>query len=446
MSDDSFLPFDLPAVCRKKVSANFDGGAISSDGGLLLLREADRRLGLTRMLASCMQDRRDPGRISHAVEEMLLFRMLAIACGHEDADDCDALREDPLFKLAAGRLPGSGAPLCSQPTMSRFENMPTRMGAARLTAMMVDLFCRSFPKRPAAITLDIDDTCDPVHGGQQLSLFHAHYDTRCFLPIHIYDVASGKPVVVFLREGKTPSGTEVRLVLKHLVRRIRRHWPKTSITFRGDSHYGRPEAMQWCEANTIGYIFGLSGNSVLHRKVYEAADALKVMRAEQGADKLRGFTETRYAAASWTAERRVIARFEATKLGFDTRYIVTTLTGDAQHLYETVYCERGQAENLIKMHKVQMASDRTSCQSAIANQVRLVLHTGAYWLMLALRNAIPATHELAKAEFDTLRTKLLKIGARIIETASRIHVHLASACPNASLFRLIAGRLAAAGP
>jgi hypothetical protein len=446
MSDDSFLPFDLPAICRKKVAANFDGGAISSDGGLMLLRQADRRLGLTRMLASCVQDRRDPSRISHAVEEMLLFRMMAIACGHEDADDCDALRDDPLFKLAAGRLPESGAPLCSQPTMSRFENMPTRMGAARMTAMMVDLFCKSFAKQPAAITLDIDDTCDPVHGGQQLSLFNAHYDTHCFLPIHVYDVSSGKPVVVFLREGKTPSGKEVALVLKHLVRRIAKHWPKTRITFRGDSHYGRPEAMAWCEANGIDYIFGLAGNSVLHRQVYEAADALKVTRAEQGADKLRGFTETRYAAASWTVERRVIARFEATTLGFDARYIVTTLTGEAQHLYENVYCQRGQAENLIKMHKVQMASDRTSCQSAIANQVRLVLHTGAYWLMLALRNAIPATHELAKAEFDTLRLKLLKIGARIIETASRIWVHLASACPNASLFRLIAGRLAAAGP
>lgn len=446
MNDDSFLPFDLPAICRKKVSANFDGGAISSDGGLLLLREADRRLGLTRMLASCVQDRRDPSRISHAVEEMLLFRMLAIACGHEDADDCDALRNDPLFKLAAGRLPGSGAPLCSQPTMSRFENMPTRMGAARMTAMMVDVFCKSFAKRPAAITLDIDDTCDPVHGGQQLSLFNAHYDTHCFLPIHVYEVSSGKPVVVFLREGKTPSGKEVALVLKHLVRRIAKHWPKTRITFRGDSHYGRPEAMAWCEANGIGYIFGLSGNSVLHRQVYEAADALKVMRAEQGADKLRGFTETCYAAASWTTERRVIARFEATTLGFDARYIVTSLTGDAQHLYEKVYCERGQAENLIKMHKVHLASDRTSCQSAIANQVRLVLHTGAYWLMLALRNAIPAAHELARAEFHTLRIKLLKIGGRIIETASRIRIHLASACPNASLFRLIAGRLAVAGP
>jgi hypothetical protein len=446
MSDDSFLPFDLPAVSHKKVSANFDGGAISSDGGLLLLREADRRLGLTRMLAACVQDRRDPSRISHGIEEMLLFRIMAIACGHEDADDCDALRNDPLFKLAAGRLPESGAPLCSQPTMSRFENMPTRMGAARMTAMMVDVFCKSFRKRPAAITLDIDDTCDPVHGGQQLSLFNAHYDTHCFLPIHVYDVSSGKPVVVFLREGKTPSGKEVALVLKHLVRRIRKHWPTTRITFRGDSHYGRPEAMEWCEANGIDYIFGLAGNSVLHRQVYEAADALKVTRAEQGADKLRGFTETHYAAASWTAERRIIARFEATTKGFDARYIVTTLNGEARHLYESVYCQRGQAENLIKMHKVQMASDRTSCQSAIANQVRLVLHTGAYWLMLALRNAIPATHELAKAEFDTLRIKLLKIGARIIETTSRIRVHLASACPNASLFRLIAGRLAAAGP
>ena len=446
MSDDTSLPFDLPAASHKKVSANFDGGAISSDGGLLLLREADRRLGLTRMLASCVQDRRDPSRIIHPVEEMLLFRMMAIACGHEDADDCDALRDDPLFKLAAGRLPESGAPLCSQPTMSRFENMPTRMGAARMTAMMVDLFCRSFAKQPAAITLDIDDTCDPVHGGQQLSLFNAHYDTHCFLPIHIYDVSSGKPVVVFLREGKTPSGKEVALVLKHLVRRIRKHWPTTRITFRGDSHYGRPEAMAWCEANGIDYIFGLAGNSVLHRQVYEAGDALKVLRAEQGAAKLRGFTETRYAAASWTVERRVIARFEATTLGFDARYIVTTLTDEAQHLYENVYCQRGQAENLIKMHKVQMASDRTSCQSAIANQVRLVLHTGAYWLMLALRNAIPTTHELAKAEFDTLRIKLLKIGARVIETASRIRIHLASACPNASLFRLIAGRLATAGP
>jgi len=377
---------------------------------------------------------------------MLLFRMFAIACGNEDADDCDALRKDPLFKLAVGRAPESGDPLCSQPTMSRLENMPSKIEAARMTAAMVDLFCQSFPVEPVSITLDIDDTCDPVHGQQQMSLFHAHYDTRCFLPIHVYDVESGKPVVVFLREGKTPTGKEVGTVLKHLVRRIRKHWPTTAVTFRGDSHYGRPEAMEWCESNGIGYIFGLAGNTVLDRLVYDAADALKVSRAEQGADKLRAFAEIRYGAKSWKLDRKVIARLEATTLGFDARYVVTSLPGEARYLYEDVYCVRGQAENLIKLHKVQLSSERTSCQSPVANQVRLVLHTGAYWLMLALRNAIPAAHALAKAEFVTLRSKLLKIGARIIETASRIRIHLASACPDADLFRLLAGRLASTGP
>ena len=446
MHDDSLLPFDLPAVQRKKMTAAFDGGSISSDGGLLLLREAERRLGMSAMLAKCIRDRRDPTQISHQIDEMLRFRMLAISNGYEDADDCDALRSDPLFKLAVGRAPESGDALCSQPTMSRLENMPSKIEAARMTAALVDVFCQSFPAQPASITLDIDDTCDPVHGQQQMSLFHAHYDTRCFLPIHVYHVESGKPVVVFLRQGKTPSGDEVRVVLKHLTRRIRRHWPATAITFRGDSHYGRAEAMDWCESNGIGYIFGLAGNAVLGRLVYAPADALKVCRAEQGADKLRAFTETRYAARSWTRDRKVIARLEATTLGFDARYVVTSLPGEAQYLYEDVYCVRGQAENLIKLHKAQLASDRTSCQSPVANQVRLVLHTGAYWLLLALRNAIPATHALAKAEFTTLRIRLLKIGARIIETASRIRVHLASACPEAKLFRLLAGRLASTGP
>ncbi len=246
MTDDSLLPFDLPAVRRKKVTAAFDGGLISSNGGLVLLRETERRLGLADRLAGCLRDRRDSALVTHTLSEMLRFRMLAIACGYEDADDCDALRRDPLFKLAVGHAPESGHDLCSQPTMSRLENMPSRIEAARMTAALADTFCRSFPQAPTTITLDIDDTCDPVHGLQQLSLFHAHHDTRCFLPIHVYHVESGKPVAVFLRPGKTPSGGEVRTVLKHLVRRIRRHWPRTRIVFRGDSHYGRPEAMAWC--------------------------------------------------------------------------------------------------------------------------------------------------------------------------------------------------------
>ena len=199
MSEDTLLPFELPAVRRKKVTADFAGGSISSDGGLVLLRSLERGLGLAETLAGCIREWRAPARVVHTLPAMLRFRMFAIACGYEDADDCDALRADPLFKLAVGRAPESGPELCSQPTMSRLENAPSRTEAGRLTAALVDLFCRSFPTPPAAVTLDIDDTCDAVHGHQQLSLFNAHYDTRCFLPVHVYHVESGRPVAVLLR-------------------------------------------------------------------------------------------------------------------------------------------------------------------------------------------------------------------------------------------------------
>ena len=253
-------------------------------------------------------------------------------------------------------------------------------------------------------------------------------------------------MAVLLRPGKTPSGVEVRTLLKHLTRRIRRHWPRTRLTFRGDSHYGRREAMDWCEDNGVDYIFGLAGNAALHALAYQTADDLKVRRAEAGVDRMRGFADFAYAAGSWRRKRRVVARLEATPRGFDARYIVTSLAGEPRHLYEGVYCARGQAENLIKQHKVQLASDRTSCQSPTANQFRLVLHTAAYWLMLALRDAVPRRMPLHWAEFATLRQRLLKIGARVVEKAARIRIHFASACPDAALFRLLAGRLATSGP
>ena len=228
MTEDSLLPFDLPAVKRKKVTADFAGGSISSDGGLVLLREAERRLGLSETLAGCIREWRDPERVVHVLPGMLRFRMFAIACGYEDADDCDALRGDPLFKLAVGRAPESGRDLCSQPTMSRLENAPSRIEVARMTGALVDIFCRSFPAPPTAITLDIDDTCDAVHGQQQLSLFNAFYDTRCFLPVHVYHVESGKPVAVLLRPGKTPSGVEVQAVRCELYNPSRRSRRPTS--------------------------------------------------------------------------------------------------------------------------------------------------------------------------------------------------------------------------
>ena len=226
----------------------------------MLLSMADRRLGIAERLARCFPDRRDPLRITHTLADMVRARILAIACGYEDADDLDALRVDPAFKLACGRLPDTGANLCSQPTLSRLENAPSLKDAIRLTWALVDQWMDSYEREPASVILDIDDTCDVVHGHQQLSLFNAHYDERCFLPIHVYDTERSRPVAVVLRPGKTPSGVEVRAHLRRLVRHIRQLWTTTRITFRGDGHYARPEAMEWCEANRIDYVFGLPGS------------------------------------------------------------------------------------------------------------------------------------------------------------------------------------------
>jgi hypothetical protein len=349
--------------------------------------------------------------------------------------------------MAVGHAPESGDPLCSQPTMSRLENAPSKIEIARLMAALVDGFCESYRRAPSSITLDIDDTCDTVHGHQQLSLFNAHYDERCFLPIHIYEAASGKPVAMILREGKTPSGEEVRTVLKHVIKRIRRHWPKVHILVRGDSHYGRDEAMEWCEETQgVDYVFGFAGNDALDALTREAADAIAVQRALSGKDKLRGFKAFRYGAKSWDKERRFVARIEATPKGLDVRYVVTSLKAGARHLYETLYCARGNAENFIKLHKSQLASDRTSCRDPKANQFRLILHTAAYWLMLAMRSAVPARSQLSYAEFATMRLRLIKIAARVVEGAARIRVYLPTACPDRAVFRALAGRFCAAGP
>ena len=447
MNEDTVLAFDLPSVCRKKVSVSFDGGLLSSDAGVLLLRGAERKLGLVSRLAGCLRDRRDPDLIEHTLEEMLRLRMFAIAAGYEDADDCDALRHDPMFKMAVGRLPESGAPLCSQPTMSRLENAPSKIELARLMAAMVDQFCESYRRPPTSIVLDIDDTCDRVHGHQQLSLFNAYYDERCFLPIHIYEGHSGKPVAMVLRSGKTPSGEEVRCVLKHVIKRIRRHWPKTHILVRGDSHYGRVEAMAWCEQTPgVDYVLGFAVNERLKALTEAQATALADARQRSGKDKLRRFMSFQYGAAGWDKPRRLVARIEATARGVDVRYVVSSLELDAKPLYETIYCARGGSENYIKWHKSQLASDRTSCRKPEANQFRLILHTAAYWLMLAIRQAAPKRSALAFAEFNTLRLHLIKIAARVVEGLARIRIHLPSACPNAAVLRAIAGRLCAAGP
>jgi hypothetical protein len=447
MTEDApFLP-GLSPVAGKPVHVAFDGGRMSSDAGVLVLAEIERRLGLADRLAKCLEDPRAPERVRHGLAEMIRFRALMIAAGYEDANDCDALRHDPAFKMAVGRLPETGAELCSQPTMCRLENLPTKTALARMMAAMVELFCDSFEQVPRRILLDIDDTLDRVHGHQQLSLFNAHYDSRCFLPMHIYEATTGKPVAMILRPGKTPDGKEVAGVLRHVVRAIRRRWPRVEIVIRGDSHYARPEAMEWLERHRVGYVFGLAGNRVLLDRVADLVEDVAVRRAEAGADKVRRFRELRYAARSWKSkERRVIARVEATTLGSDSRFVATNLAGAPRWLYEHIYCGRGQAENLIKAHKLHLASDRTSCSKATANQFRLLIHTAAYWLLHTLKGLAPKSSFWRDAQFDTLRLAFIKVAARVTELVTRVKVSLPSSYPYKQSFARFADRALARPP
>jgi hypothetical protein len=445
MDDAPFLP-GLSPVADKPVHVAFDGGRLTSDGGVLMLAEIERRLGIAARLARCIEDPRAPERVRHGLAEMIRFRALLIAAGYEDANDCDALRADPAFKMAVGRLPESGADLCSQPTISRLENLPGKTALMRMMAAMVALFCDSFAQVPRRIVLDIDDTEDRVHGHQQLSLFHAHHDSRCFLPIHIYEATTGKPVAIILRPGKTPTGAEVARVLRHVVKAIRARWPRVDILVRGDSHYGRHQAMTWCERNRVGYVFGLAGNKPLLARVALLAEDAALARIEGEAPKVRRYGDFRYAARTWHVERRIVARVEASPLGSDSRFVVTNLEGAPRRLYEEVYCARGQAENLIKAHKLHLKSDRTSCSKPTANQFRLLIHTAAYWLLHTLRGLAPKTSFWRDAQFDTIRLALIKVAARVTEMKTRIKVALPSCYPHQQSWALLAGRAARLPP
>ena len=431
----------LSPVSGKSLIARFDGGDMSSDGGLLALREIEARLGVAGRLAACLRDLRAPERIRHGVAEMLRFRLLMIAAAYEDGNDADSLRHDPVFKLANGRLPDDGA-LCSQPTLSRLENTPDTRALIRMSRAMVELYCDSFRTVPRCITLDIDDTFDVVHGGQQLRLFNAYHDDYGFQPIVVFD-AAGRPVAAMLRPAKRPTGVELRCFLRRLVKEIRRHWPRVDILLRADSHYCAPEVLDFCRAARVDFIFGVAPTKTLRRHV----EALEVsIRQRQAAarsgDKLRRYKEFHDGAASWKRVERIIARIEAGPQGVDTRYIVTSLKGGSgRSLYEGIYCRRGQAENHIKAWKRHLAADRTSCTRAAANQFRLMLHTGAYWLLWSLRSLMPKRSSWYVAQFDTLRLRLVKIATQVVSRKSRILLHMPSACPDRSVLRMALERL-----
>ena len=342
--------------------------------------------------------------------------------------------------MALERLPGE-RDLCSQSTVSRLENLPDRRMLLRMARAMIGLYCASFAQVPQRIVLDIDDTFDAVHGGQQLRLFNAHYDDYGFQPIVVFDGA-GRFVTAVLRPAKRPKGREIAAHLRRLIRAIREHWPRVEILLRGDGHYCAPEALDLCRAQGVDFVFGLPTTSVLRRHVaaLEASTTARAATADGGT--VRRFKEFHDAAASWSRVERIVARVEAGPLGCDTRFVVTSLTrGTGKAIYERLYCARGQAENHIKAWKAHLAADRTSCTNATANQLRLFLHAGAYWLMWTMRAALPRRSPWRRAQFDTLRLRLIKIAARIVEMKTRITVHLPSACPAAPIMRLLLERL-----
>ncbi len=386
--NDPMLPLPgLSSVSGKSVVVKFDGGLLSSDGGILALRAIEQQLEIADRLAACLVDPRAPEQVTHGLADIIRFRVLMIGAGYEDGIDANSLRSDPMFKMAFDLTP-SDRELCSQSTISRLENLPDIRALLRMGRAMVDLYCESFAKVPKRITLDIDDTFDAVYGGQQLRLFNAHYDEYGFQPIVVFD-GEGRFVAAALRPAKRPSGKEIKPFLRGLVRAIRARWPNTEILVRADSHYCSSEVLDWCRANGVDYILGVAPTSTLrrHAETLEASTKARFEAAPRDG-KLRGFKEFFDGAQSWSRVERIIARVEVGEEGPDIRFVVTNLQKrNARTLYEDLYCRRGRAENHIKSWKTHLAADRTSCTKATANQFRLFLHAGAYWASIPARLA-----------------------------------------------------------
>ena len=439
---DPMLPLPgLSPVSGKTVVAKFDGGLLSSDGGVLLLREVEQRLCVADRLAACIDDPRAPDLITHTLADIIRFRLLMIGAGYEDGNDADTLRGDPMFKMALDLSP-SERELCSQSTISRLENLPDARALLRMGRAMVDLYCESFAKVPKRIVLDIDDTFDAVHGRQQLRLFNAHYDEYGFQPIVVFD-GEGRFITAVLRPAKRPGGKEIKAFLRRLLRAIRANWPKTEILLRGDSHYCCPEVLDWCRANGLDFILGVAPTTTLRKHILDLeAKAKASFEAAPKAGKVRRFKEFLDGAKSWSRVERIVARVEAGADGPDTRFVVTNLKKrNPRRLYEDCYCRRGQAENHIKSWKTHLAADRTSCTKATANQLRLFLHAGAYWIMWGLRVSMPRRSMWRVAQFDTLRLRLVKLAARVVEMKTTIRIHLPTSCPAQAILRLALERL-----
>ena len=419
---------------HRKIETNFDGGNVTSDGGVLFLRQADRILNLTKRAAALIKDPRRQASCLHDRTEMLRQRVYGICLGYEDLNDHDHLRTDAAIQTAVE----TNEDLASSPTLCRFESWADRQTAVKINELLVDAFIESHKYPPEEIILDFDATDDPVHGNQEGRFYHGYYDRYCFLPLYVF---SGHHLLcAMLRPSNIDPARHAWAVLKLLVKKLRASWPDVQIIFRGDSGFCRHRMMSWCDRNGVGYIIGIARNPRLE------AMSGRILRKAQKKHRRTGrkakiYRTIWYAAQTWKVKRPVIVKAEHTHLGRNNRYVVTNLPGNPRFLYEQIYCARGDMENRIKEKQLDLFADRTSCHKWWSNQFRLLLSSLAYVIMEAIRRLGLYGTELGHAQCGTIRLKLLKIGAIITRNTRRIRFTLSSHYPWKELFIRAAVRL-----
>ena len=434
MTECTQTALQFPGFSRRKIDVSFNGGDITSNGGVQLLRLADERTGLIKAAARAIGDSRRTKSCTHDLESLVRQRVYGISLGYEDLNDHEALRADLALQTALAR----DESLASPSTLCRLENRANRNTAVALHKVLMDNFIASYKQAPRRLILDVDATDDRVHGDQEGRFFHGYYDHYCFLPLYVF--CGDQLLVSYLHSSKIDGAKHSWAILALLIKRLRQAWPKVEILVRADSGFCRWRMLRWFDRHGVDYVIGIAKNPRLHDQSL-ALRTLAQWRYWMMGEKQRLFSEVRYAAQTWDTPRRVIVKAEHSARGSNPRFVVTNLTGNAQRIYDRIYCARGEMENRIKEQQLGLFADRTSCHTWWANQFRLLLSSLAYTLLETIRRVALHGTALARAQCGTLRLKLLRIGAIVLRNTRRIRLLLSSAYPNRELFCLVAARL-----
>ncbi len=434
MTNRNQKSIEFQALNRKIIQGEFSGGDITSDAGVMLLRAADKKLGLIESINKIIKDPRNPKWIEHTQLSLLRQRIYSIALGYEDLNDHTELRNDIAFQTAINEE----KILASQSTLCRLENRISSQEIAMMHEVLIETFINSFTSKPKELILDFDATDDPTHGNQEGKFFHGYYDHYCFLPLYVF--CKDQLLVSYLRPSNIDGAKHTWAILSSLVKRFRKQWPDVEIIFRGDSGFCRHKMLDWCDSKNVKYIVGIAKNNVLKGMIEDEMELMQ-KESEKTKEPQRCFKDLQYAAKSWKHKRRIVAKIEHLPKGANPRFIVTNLEGVAGPLYEGVYCARGDMENRIKEQQLGLFADRTSASAWWANQFRLMLSSIAYVLIESMRRTAMVGTRFAKSQVTTIRLKLFKLAAVIVKNTRRIKFMFNSAYPWQEEFELIASRL-----